>query len=285
MRRRAVIGGALLLMLLLPSCGEQPKPDAAPTTVTGAVPTETTQGSLTVIVETEPPSPPPPPAPPTAPAHLPDEFLLVGRYGEIVSVDGKHLGKISGAGSPNVNAFSGGDQSWTFRNGTIVRAKPEVFKHRLPGVSRQCRALARVETGTLFSCLTGDESLLLRTTSGNVLALVPPPPHSTGGHWRFAFPSPDGSRLLLYWSGECESPTAFFASAQGGDATSADGAGDWRGRPESAALGWTADGRALVLFGPGACAGGTQPAGVYAVDGHGTNTLIVKTRTAGFFHR
>jgi hypothetical protein len=281
--RRAAIGAALVLPLFLAACGDESAPvapAAAPATSTPAS-VDSLPSTTTLVVEPAPP----PPARPKAPANLPDEFLLVGRYGQILSLDGKRLGKMSGADYPSVDGFSDGHRSWTFKDGRIVRAKPEVFERRLPGVSRKCRALARIETGTVFSCMTGDAALLLRTPSGNVLSLVPAPPHSTGGHWRFAFPSPDGSRLLLYWSGECESPTAFFASARGGDPTPADGASDWREAPESSALGWTDDGRALVLLGPGACAGGTRPAGVYAVDGYGNNTLVAKTRAAAFFHR
>lgn len=286
MRGRVLIGGALLVGLLLAGCGEKPKPEAVSTTVPEATPTTTTERTLTVIVSNDPPSPPPPPARPVAPKNLPDEFLLIDRHGRLVALDGTSLGTAKGVSYPWITTFSDhANRAWTFKNGRLVRAKHHLFKLRLSSDSRQCSELGRIPSGALVSCLQGDAGLFVRDSGGAVRTLVPPPRDSLGGHWAFAFPSPDGSRLLLYWSGECEAPNAFFAPSSGGNPTEATGASDWRKAPESSALGWTKDGRALVLLGAGGCGYGTRPPGVYAVDGYGGNTFLVKAHSAAFFHR
>lgn len=286
MRRRGLIGGVLLLALLLAGCGEKSKPEAASTTVTEAAPATTTERTLTVIVSNDPPSPPPPPARPVAPKNLPDEFLLIDRHGRLVALDGTSLGTVKGADYPYITTFSDdANRAWTFKNGKLVQEKRRLPKLRLPGIARQCMELGNISAGTLVSCYRDDASLFLRDSGGAVRALVPPPPDSVGGHWAFAFPSPDGSRLLLYWSGECEAPNAFFAPSSGGTPTEATGASDWRKAPESSALGWTSDGRALVLLRESGCGYGTRPPGVYAVDGYGGNTFLVKAHSAAFFHR
>ena len=66
------------------------------------------------------------------------------------------------------------------------------------------------------------------------------------GHWQSAAVSPDGTRLLLTWSAECESPSAHLAPGSGGEPVAATGQRDWTEEPESVGLGWTSDGRALV---------------------------------------
>jgi hypothetical protein len=81
------------------------------------------------------------------------------------------------------------------------------------------------------------------------------------GYWRSVELSPDRETLLLQWSGECESQTAYLAHADG------------RGlRPiaaesvESMALGWTRSGRAVVDLPRGACAGSARRPGIYLVE-------------------
>jgi hypothetical protein len=90
-----------------------------------------------------------------------------------------------------------------------------------------------------------------------------------GGYWRSIELSPDRKTLLLQWSGECESQTAYLARADGG-----------RLRPvgtESVALGWTRSGRAVVDLPRGACAGAARRPGIYLVD--------PRTRHAAFVYR
>jgi len=93
------------------------------------------------------------------------------------------------------------------------------------------------------------------------------------GHWRWITRSPDGRTLLLQWSAECESQIAYLADADGR-----------RLRPvardavtESVALGWARDGRAVVAFPKGACAGTRTQAGTYLVEpGSRRATLVFR---------
>jgi hypothetical protein len=89
------------------------------------------------------------------------------------------------------------------------------------------------------------------------------PPIDDAGHWRYSWPEPDGDRQLAYWSGECESPSAWVIEADGR-------ARPMRGTsladvPESFAMGWAPDGRAIVSFTEGLCGNGSEP-GVYLID-------------------
>src|SRR3546814_18829380 len=108
--------------------------------------------------------------------------------------------------------------------------------------------------------------------------MIRPPPRSTrtdtlfpyttlfrsdAGHWAAAQLSDDGTELLLQHSGECESPTAWRMALDGTDPTP---------RPlldeawDSGGPGWLADGRAVAVFGPGACGRVLPPGpGLYAI--------------------
>jgi hypothetical protein len=92
------------------------------------------------------------------------------------------------------------------------------------------------------------------------------------GYWQYVRVAPDGRRLLAQWSGECESPSAFFVTA-----------GKWLAAGdkslESFALGWSRDGRALVYFPQGLC-GGTFHGGpgVYALGRGKPQRLVAVTR-------
>lgn len=91
---------------------------------------------------------------------------------------------------------------------------------------------------------------------------IPPGPPDASGFWAYALPSPDGSSLLGQWTGECEVPSAFLLTPEGEDPRPV-----FRGSAlgtMSRALGWAADGRALVHRMTGACGGGRTP-GVYTV--------------------
>jgi hypothetical protein len=79
-----------------------------------------------------------------------------------------------------------------------------------------------------------------------------------GGYWRSIELSPDRRSLLLQWSGECESQTAYLARA--------DGRGLRVVGRESVALGWARSGRAVLDLPRGACAGSTRRPGIYLVD-------------------
>jgi hypothetical protein len=90
------------------------------------------------------------------------------------------------------------------------------------------------------------------------------PAHTPGtGFWAYALVSPDGSALLGQWSGECETPTAWFLSPDGANPVVIFGGPSLADAPNSRALGWTSDGIALAHLMQGACGGGASP-GVYA---------------------
>ena len=78
------------------------------------------------------------------------------------------------------------------------------------------------------------------------------------GYWRSVELSPDRKTLLLQWSGECESQTAYLARA--------DGRGLRPMASESVALGWTRSGRAVFDLPGGACAGSARRPGIYLLD-------------------
>jgi hypothetical protein len=79
-------------------------------------------------------------------------------------------------------------------------------------------------------------------------------------------------------------PTAFFAPVGGGRSVPVTGEADWTKAPESAALGWTRDGRALVHLQGGACGTGVPRPGVYAFDPRGGREYITgPVQSAAFF--
>ena len=65
------------------------------------------------------------------------------------------------------------------------------------------------------------------------------------GHWVMGVPSSSGRWVLAQWSGECEVPTAYLINARTEHITDI---GDRASGllPESIALGWLSDKRALV---------------------------------------
>jgi hypothetical protein len=95
------------------------------------------------------------------------------------------------------------------------------------------------------------------------------------GFWAFALSSPDGSRLLAEWSGECESQTAFFAEADGSNPVPVTGERGLAGAPSSGVIGWTADGGALVFLGPTACGSGDALPGVYRFKRPGVGAMMI----------
>lgn len=99
-----------------------------------------------------------------------------------------------------------------------------------------------------------------------------PRPSRSGGHWLWARRSPAGPAVLAQWSGECEIPTAFFVSP-GGDLRTVTGE-PYGTAPDSSALGWTGDGRAVVAI-PGNRGCGTgDRSGLYLFSGPGEATML-----------
>jgi len=151
---------------------------------------------------------------------------------------------------------------------------------RSTAVPAGCRAAARSGARWFLLCgfPYGKGPSTVRTRSG---ALLVGPAERRGarpaGSWAGAFLSPDGEWLLLQWSGECETPTAFFAPAAGGSVTTVTGQPGLRNAPESIGLGWARDGRAIVDLPQGVCGAGSSKPGIYLVDpGGGKRTYVYR---------
>jgi hypothetical protein len=114
----------------------------------------------------------------------------------------------------------------------------------------------------------------LRVTgkSRKLLALARPGPTPSSkyagrdGYWDWAALSPDGTKFLAQWRGDCEAPTNFFLSLGGGKPLSITGERDWLKSPETLSFGWTPDGRAIVFIPTKpACGRGVLHPGIYLV--------------------
>ena len=109
-------------------------------------------------------------------------------------------------------------------------------------------------------------------------------PRGENGHggWEMAAPSPDGRRVLGQWSGECEVPTAYLIDTPTGQITEI-GERSSGVLPESLALGWLSDDRALVHFPQGACGTSVPRPGVYVVSA--TGEVVRRVVTTPHFAR
>lgn len=154
----------------------------------------------------------------------------------------------------------------------------------------ECLVADQVADHWWLLCLTWDESgeyATVRSLADEVLVDGPSSSLDVpSGHWQYGEVSPDGTTLLLQWTGECEIPTAFFAPATGGDPFAYDGAEDWADTPESFAVGWTSEGDAVVLvWGSGACGPAAPHPGIFLMDGPGSGSLLYETGSAWAFAR
>jgi hypothetical protein len=93
------------------------------------------------------------------------------------------------------------------------------------------------------------------------------------GYWASAELAPDRRTLLLQWVGECETPTAYLARADGTGLRPAVGSPG----TESLALGWTWSGRAVLDLPRGACGASVRRPGIYLLD--------PRSRRASFVYR
>ena len=123
--------------------------------------------------------------------------------------------------------------------------------------------------------------VLASGTTARELAISPPGSTPTAtdagkvGHWAWAAVSPDEKTLLAQWSAECEVPLAFLVDLANGTPTPVTGESDWANSPESVALGWTTDGRAIVFLPHGpACGSGVSRPGVYLYSESGEGELL-----------
>lgn len=101
-----------------------------------------------------------------------------------------------------------------------------------------------------------------QTDGGPVQPVGPSSP--VVGRWASASLSPDGSRVLGQWSGECEVPNAFVASTAGGKPIPV-ASSQGQDAPESWALGWSEKGEAIAYLPYGFRGFADERPGVYLV--------------------
>jgi hypothetical protein len=210
------------------------------------------------------------PGPALAPAALPalpERGLAVWRPGGVVlrSLDGRVLGHLAGfrpvrdhAWPPGRVGLQGSDGRLYLLDGRGL--EPATGLGRFPGLG------CHVNEAPYVVCFHERRPSTVRRAGRVVLG-----PAGREGHWESARLSPDGRTLLLQWSAECEIPVAYFATANGRRLRPV-----VPGGPDSRALGWSADGRAVVLLPLTSCAGGPDK-GIFLVNpGTGRKQLLAR---------
>jgi hypothetical protein len=160
---------------------------------------------------------------------------------------------------------------WTVPGPVIVRNRREYFlldheKHELQPLASRDEALeltSRLQEGV-----------------GPAIEYMVDEPDETvapdaSGSWTFALPSPDGSKLLAEWFGDCDTQTAYFARADGSNPVPVTGERGLANAPLSNVIGWTADGGALVFLGLDPCGSGEVREGVYRFDRPGVGAMVI----------
>ncbi|MGC9973922.1 MAG: hypothetical protein ABSC36_00850 [Gaiellaceae bacterium] len=152
--------------------------------------------------------------------------------------------------------------------------------------AKDCQAAGSHGSASYLLCwrpTKNEHGAFLRVVGGEKTTLPLAPPGATptskyagrDGHWYWAALSPDGSRFLAQWSGDCEIPTAFFVSLGGGKPTPVTGESDWLKSPNTMAYGWTTNGRAIVFIPTKpACGTGVFRPGIYLVGENCPRELI-----------
>jgi hypothetical protein len=221
------------------------------------------------------------PAPALDPKHLPPlpERGLARQQGNAVVLEtlrGRPLGRLAGLSLAIPRATHG--LLLADRRGRFFSI--DLYQHRVRQVFRMperypgCRFIDATMRDTLLLC--GRRIDVIRNVQSgrqqrSVLARAP---DRHGGSWAWAEFAPNGHDVLAEWSGQCEIPTAFLIS---GGKVRPYGAATYAHAPQSEALGWLPDGRAIVQFDFGACGGGIRAPGVYAVPRHGSAQLLRPT--------
>jgi hypothetical protein len=169
-------------------------------------------------------------------------------------------------------------------------AAPRGSTQPQPASLDDCQAVGSSAGATIHLCFEpegGEHGRFIVETGSTLreLPISPPGPTASAsdagkaGHWAWAALSPDRTTILAQWSAECEVPIAFLAKAGGGSPRPVTGEDDWTESPESVALGWTTDGRALVFLPKGpACGSGVNAPGVYAYSTTGDGELLVRSK-------
>ena len=131
-----------------------------------------------------------------------------------------------------------------------------------------CVAGARAGPTWYLLCGGGTGPWVGVLRDGELNVLGPPLGHGARSGWFGTYTgaalSLDGRTLLLQYSGQCETPNAFFEPVTGGRPQPVTGEASWRTAPESSAIGWAHDGTALVRVLAPACGQGGRP-GIYAI--------------------
>jgi hypothetical protein len=198
---------------------------------------------------------------------LPDQGLVIGRATSVafVTLEGEVIDRL-----PGFNLY----YDWTVPGPVIVRSHRVYYV--LDVESHELRPFASRDEAAEFA-----PQFQKGVDPSNERFLIVDEPDKTGapaasGFWAYALPSPDGSRLLAEWSGECESQTAFFADADGSNPVPVTGDRGLADAPSSGVIGWTADGGALVFLGPGTtCGSGGRRAGVYRFERPRVGTMVI----------
>jgi hypothetical protein len=178
-----------------------------------------------------------------------------------------------------VERFAPGTHLEVDSSGTIVTAvganSTPVARNLRTGARWQlasgCRVVARFREGRFEACgypFGARASAIVRVDSRGRRRLAGPA--RPGGWWTGVTPSPDGTRLLAQWSGECESPTAYLVDARTGRLTLLGSPG---GAAESVALGWHGA-RPVVQLPSTACGAAGRP-GVYLFEGSAPARLVL----------
>lgn len=185
----------------------------------------------------------------------------------------------------------GGDE--TAAPTTPATSTPTESHAHEAAVHGPCRGVGLTEEGRLRLCRAPNEHGTFVVGEGDAAEpLAIPPPGSTpsasdagrAGHWEWAALSPDASTLLAQWRAECEVPIAFFVSLPAGSPRPVTGETDWAKSPNSEALGWTTDGRAIVFLPRGpACGVGAGRPGVYLYQAPGAGKRLVATQGGSTF--
>jgi hypothetical protein len=155
-----------------------------------------------------------------------------------------------------------------------------------PSSSRvdSCKPVGRVQAGAILFCWTPNvmdhgSFMVERDQKRRRIPIATPGPtpsvRDLVGHWAWAALSPNRKTILAHWSAECEVPFAFLIPASGGKPRVVTGESDWATSPESFALGWTEDGRAIVFIPrqPG-CGSGVPEPGIYLFRSPGEGELV-----------
>jgi hypothetical protein len=150
---------------------------------------------------------------------------------------------------------------------------------------KRCNPAGRTAQGRLTLCAprantdAAGRFRVSRDGESRRLAVRRPMWPGTGDHligwWEWAAASPDGRTILAQWSGECEIPLAFLVAIADGRPASVTGKYSRDDLPpNSTALGWSDDGRAIVFLPADPACGGGDESGVFLIDLDGNRTRI-----------